>query len=211
MNWEKRVRKLQLHYYGDDSGMTVTWEEFLYAFLASQPQGSRNLASHDFELQRIMNTRAPLDIARKRERYERHVKEAQEAQTRALEMSAVADSPIPAETCGTSTCSSPVLTGTTPDESTPATRPHNGEPVGVVRRASLVGGKARAQALSKAQAPEDRPQTAWARAGEEAMTTDEGLHGRLRAETDGKRALRQGRDDVICGPAEARQPRRTLE
>ena len=54
------------------------------------------------------------------------------------------DSPIPPETCDPSTCSLPVLTGTTPDESTTATPPNTGEPVEVARQADAAGGQIRA-------------------------------------------------------------------
>jgi hypothetical protein len=126
MNWEKRIRKLELHYYGDVNG-TRTWAEFLSIYKAMHPEKFQEAAKHEFGLQGITPER-----------------------------SAVTDSPFPAETWGTPTCSSPVLTGTTPDQSTPATCPHNGQLIGVVRRAGSAGGKAGSQASRK----DSRPKTA---------------------------------------------------
>ncbi|HLY17193.1 MAG TPA: DUF5681 domain-containing protein [Bryobacteraceae bacterium] len=51
------------------------------------------------------------------------------------EEKALADAQISSETCGTSACISPVLTGATPGESTMSTPASNGEPVAIVHTA----------------------------------------------------------------------------
>jgi len=158
MTWERRIRKLELHFYGDDGKNGVTWEEFQHIYLALDPEKFKEQAKTNRDMQRIMSTPPPRNLDRLMQRFYWAAKEDREAQLSG-------HSPLPSETYRTSPCSSPVLTGTTFDESAPASPSNNREPVGVARKAGSERGQARAQALKHERRPKTARKPASARVG----------------------------------------------
>jgi hypothetical protein len=109
VNWETRIRRLELRYHGEDTETGVTWEEFQHVYRAIFPEKVAEEARTDPHKQWIMNPDPPWNIDRLILRAERGFKKNVESRKDGPDIAA--DSSRTAETCGTSTCSSPVLSG----------------------------------------------------------------------------------------------------
>jgi hypothetical protein len=155
VNWGKRIRKLELHFHGDDDDQLAFEDWQLIWSMAGVEPAKYQASTHRIQrVQRIVQSDAFRDWLRQ-----------YAARSCSEETSAAIDSPIPSETCGTSTCFSPVLTGTTTDETTTATPSNNGEPVAIIQTAGSAGRKARSQASEKKHRPKTARKTAAARRG----------------------------------------------
>jgi hypothetical protein len=145
MNLERRIRKLERYYHGDDDLTGITWEEFLHIFYASHPERFKELAKTDYNMRYIMDSPPPRRIHRLLQSCRQMREKGDKPEENSLETAAVTDSSTPGETGGTSACSLPVLAGPIPSETTAAVSRNQVAPSA---RPRLQSGKVRAPTKS---------------------------------------------------------------